>query len=200
MPAPGPGSVSDRSSSRSSLSSPWGSAPSTPPSPAGPASTLPARSEPPGPCGSSTSPRSAPVHRARSSSAGTRRDRRERRSAGQARRVSRDRQDRQVRQAQPASRRSISRKSPTASPSPPTDTEANVTCPAGKVVGGGFEQQAYDVIVTDSRPEGVNSWHVYAKNTVGNAQPVIVWAICMTTDPSAVIATASHFKVAKKHK
>ena len=75
-----------------------------------------------------------------------------------------------------------------------------VTCPAGKVVGGGFAQSGYGAIITDSRPSGNNAWVVYAKNTVAVATTVDVYAICMTTDPSAVIARASNFTPAKKHK
>ena len=75
-----------------------------------------------------------------------------------------------------------------------------VTCPAGKVVGGGFGQGAYGAIITDSRPSGINAWIVYAKNTAASVATVSIYAICMTTDPSAVIARASNFTPAKKHK
>ena len=56
--------------------------------------------------------------------------------------------------------------------------------------------------ITDSLPQGVNSWHVFGLNTDASPHSVLVYAICITTDPSAVIATASHFKGAspKKHR
>ena len=76
-----------------------------------------------------------------------------------------------------------------------------VTCPAGKVVGGGFSQPSFDVAITNSRPEGVNGWRVWAINSnLAESRSVTAYAICMTTDPSAVIARASNFTPAKKHK
>ena len=72
------------------------------------------------------------------------------------------------------------------------------TCPAGKVVGGGFSADLADVKITQSRPEGVNGWLVDGTNAGINTWFVTIYAICMTTDPSTVIATASKSKVAKK--
>ena len=78
-------------------------------------------------------------------------------------------------------------------------------CPAGKVVGGGFDQgeagnSQANSIITESRPINGNAWRVYARYTAETgAGYVTVHAICMTTDPSAVIATASRKSPGKKH-
>ena len=55
--------------------------------------------------------------------------------------------------------------------------------------------------VTDSYPVDGDTWLVYVINSDVNPHDVPVDAICMTTEPSTVIATASKgFKVAKKGK
>jgi hypothetical protein len=74
------------------------------------------------------------------------------------------------------------------------------TCPAGKVVGGGFQNEGALAFATDSYPGGPTSWRSEAYNSGGVDSTLLVYAICMTTDPVAVIARASNFKVSKKHK
>ena len=71
------------------------------------------------------------------------------------------------------------------------------TCPAGRAVAGGYTQVNIDVLFTESIPSG-NGWAVTAHNTGGVPRSVTVYAVCMSTDPSTVIATASKSKVAKK--
>jgi len=57
------------------------------------------------------------------------------------------------------------------------------------------------VLIADSHPSGSNGWIVYGSNpNPALARNLDIYAICMTTDPSAVIAKASNFKVSKKHK
>jgi hypothetical protein len=84
------------------------------------------------------------------------------------------------------------------------DGSAAITCPAGKVVGGGFTLASGDyalVNFTMSRPTGSTEWRVAARNASPSLDATIgAFAICMTTDPSAVIARTSNFKVSKKHK
>jgi hypothetical protein len=81
---------------------------------------------------------------------------------------------------------------------------AAVTCPAGRVVGGGFTlASGSDSLVnfTMSRPTGSTEWRVAARNGSPSQDATIgAFAICMTTDPAAVIATASKSKVGKRHK
>ena len=78
---------------------------------------------------------------------------------------------------------------------------ATVVCPAGKVVGGGFSSDSSgNVIVTDSRPEG-NGWRIEAANIGGTyAQTVGTYAVCLTTDPAAVIAKVASTAAGKKHR
>jgi hypothetical protein len=64
-------------------------------------------------------------------------------------------------------------------------------CPAGKVIGGGYGQPGSVLTIADSRPEGVNAWTVEASNNTSTANSVTVYAICMTTEPSAGLVTAS---------
>ena len=64
-----------------------------------------------------------------------------------------------------------------------TNASDTVICPAGRVVGGGFSQHAYDVNITDSRPQGVNAWRVWADNTGATDRLVRAYAVCMTTEP-----------------
>ena len=66
--------------------------------------------------------------------------------------------------------------------------------------GAASVRVAYGAIITDSRPSGPNAWIVFAKNTLAAPATVTIYALCMTTDPSAVIARASNFTPAKKHK
>ena len=80
---------------------------------------------------------------------------------------------------------------------PNGELSVKAVCPAGKVVGGGF--QLGDVVnVTSSNPEGSDAWRVVGRNTTAFNQAGTAWAICMTTEPSTVIATASKAKNAKK--
>jgi len=74
------------------------------------------------------------------------------------------------------------------------------TCPAGKVVGGGFQNEGALAFATDSYPGGPTSWRAEAYNSGVVNSTLLVYAVCMTTDPSAVIATASKARVGKKHK
>jgi hypothetical protein len=77
----------------------------------------------------------------------------------------------------------------------------DVTCPSGKVIGGGFGQYQSWLDITDSFPLNANTWRVYARN-LDTASPhsVLVYAVCMTTDPGTVIAKApDSFQIAKKH-
>jgi hypothetical protein len=56
------------------------------------------------------------------------------------------------------------------------------------------------VVVTDSRPDG-NGWRVEAANVDGNyAQTVGLYAMCLTTDPAAVIAKVATTQHGKKHR
>ena len=57
-----------------------------------------------------------------------------------------------------------------------------VICPVGRVVGGGFSQSAYDVHITDSRPQGTNAWRVWADNPGESDRLVTAYAVCMTTE------------------
>ena len=57
-----------------------------------------------------------------------------------------------------------------------------VLCPVGRVVGGGFSQSAYDVHITDSRPQGFNAWRVWADNPGESDRLVTAYAVCMTTE------------------
>ena len=77
-----------------------------------------------------------------------------------------------------------------------------VTCQTGhKVTGGGFSQpEAYDLIITDSKPSGLNGWQVYAMNNGPDARTVDIYAICMNTTPAIVIAKAPGFKTASPKK
>ena len=71
------------------------------------------------------------------------------------------------------------------------------TCPAGKVTGGGYYDVNVGTAVIDSYPNTLNSWQVFV-NTPGAQDTIYVYAICMTTDPSSVIASLS--PAAKKGK
>jgi len=64
-----------------------------------------------------------------------------------------------------------------------TNASDTVICPTGRVVGGGFSQNAYDVHITDSRPQSVNAWRVWADNTGATDRLVTAYAVCMTTEP-----------------
>lgn len=63
-----------------------------------------------------------------------------------------------------------------------TNTSDTVICPVGRVVGGGFSQSAYDVHITDSRPQGINAWRVWADNPGATDRLVTAYAVCMTTE------------------
>ena len=54
-----------------------------------------------------------------------------------------------------------------------------VTCPMGRVVGGGF-QASSDVIITLSYPSAADQWQV-AGHSLSGPRPVFAWAICLTT-------------------
>jgi hypothetical protein len=81
---------------------------------------------------------------------------------------------------------------------------ATATCPAGKVVGGGFTQDDAGMVdILRSWPINPSTWQVQGFN-FDLAGPTHIhtfqaYAICMTTDPGTVIATAGKgFKIAKK--
>jgi len=81
---------------------------------------------------------------------------------------------------------------------PPNDfTNTTVDCPAGKVVGGGFNA-ATDVTVFFSYAADADTWWVSGRNPSNQNRVLQAYAICMTTEPSTVIATASKSKVAKR--
>jgi hypothetical protein len=59
------------------------------------------------------------------------------------------------------------------------------TCPAGKVTGGGWYQSAFNLTVTDSRPEGANAWKVwFTKTDAVDGNTMTVYAICLTANPA----------------
>ena len=70
-------------------------------------------------------------------------------------------------------------------------------CPAGKVVGGGFLSQ-FNVGYYGSWPYDADTWAVGWQKLGAGGATVYAYAICMTTEPSTVIATSSKSKVAKK--
>ena len=79
--------------------------------------------------------------------------------------------------------------------------DANVTCPSGKVVGGGHVQTGpVTANLLGSKPISSNTWQASVYNPALADATVTAYAICMTTDPGTIIATASKGKVAKKHK
>ena len=82
---------------------------------------------------------------------------------------------------------------------PPNDfTNTSVDCPAGKVVGGGFNA-ATDVNVFFSNAVDADTWWVGGRNPSNENKVLQAYAICMTTEPGTVIATASKgYKVAKR--
>jgi len=73
----------------------------------------------------------------------------------------------------------------------------SATCPAGKVVGGGFSQTLYDMRITDSRPLGGDTWQVYATNLEATDRWITAYAICMTT-PGVAIASKGDMTPAGK--
>jgi hypothetical protein len=80
---------------------------------------------------------------------------------------------------------------------PPGFTGGTVaTCSAGKVVGGGVRSDISVMPVEDSYPSGPTTWQVNVRNTGTDAANVFAEAICMTTEPSTVIAKVG--KGAKK--
>jgi hypothetical protein len=86
---------------------------------------------------------------------------------------------------------------------PGSGVNAQVDCPAGKVAGGGFFANLVNsesqVEVTQSYALDSDSWVARGHNDGTIAWNLQAFAICMTTDPGTVIATASKgFKVAKK--
>lgn len=73
-----------------------------------------------------------------------------------------------------------------------TSESFSVPCPAGsKVVGGGFDSTFGSLRADTSRPSGANGWTASAYNASTAADILGVYAICMTTDPSAVIASVT---------
>jgi hypothetical protein len=71
-------------------------------------------------------------------------------------------------------------------------------CPSGKVIGGGFDAGAPGKVIA-SFPASATAWRVTYDNNTGVSQPLGVYAICLTTEPSTVLATASKkVKIAKK--
>jgi len=73
-----------------------------------------------------------------------------------------------------------------------------IDCPAGKVVGGGFGQFDYDVRIADSRPVAGVSWWVEARNLGASNRTLDVYAICMSTTPSAALASKGSVKTSGK--
>jgi hypothetical protein len=81
---------------------------------------------------------------------------------------------------------------------PPNDfTNVTVDCPAGIVIGGGFNA-ATDVNVHFSYAADADTWWVGGRNPSTQNRVLQAFAVCLTTDPGTVIATASKGKVAKK--
>jgi hypothetical protein len=73
------------------------------------------------------------------------------------------------------------------------------TCPdSARVTGGGYYQSAFNLKVTDSRPEGSSAWKVWATKLDSNEATLTVYAICMSAYPTAVVANTSTFTPAKK--
>ena len=60
-----------------------------------------------------------------------------------------------------------------------------VTCPLGRVVGGGF-QASSDVVITLSYPSAPDQWQV-AGHSLSGTRPIFAWAVCMSMEPGAVI-------------
>jgi len=79
---------------------------------------------------------------------------------------------------------------------------SQVSCPAGKVVGGGADGEPNaDIHLVDSFAWDATKWFARGKNThPTDTRTLQAFAICMTTEPGAVIAKASKFKPAKKGK
>jgi hypothetical protein len=77
-------------------------------------------------------------------------------------------------------------------------SDMSVTCPAGKVVGGGFRVDGGIVDVFRSYPVTATRWSVSVQNVTGFSSTITVYAICMTTEPSTVIAKVG--KGAKKRR
>jgi hypothetical protein len=72
---------------------------------------------------------------------------------------------------------------------------AGASCPAGSVlVGGGFGQSQYNVLVTDSRYLGdPNEWWVTGRHTgvpTTSNTTLYAFALCLSVDPSGAITTA----------
>ena len=75
-----------------------------------------------------------------------------------------------------------------------------VGCPAGtKVVGGGFGQPEYDVVITDSLPYD-NGWQVYGENRGTLARDVDAYVLCLSTNPSSGLASKGNIRPASKAK
>ena len=51
-------------------------------------------------------------------------------------------------------------------------------CTSVLIIGSGPN----DVLITDSRPQGINAWRVWADNTGTTDRLVAAYAVCMTTE------------------
>jgi len=73
-----------------------------------------------------------------------------------------------------------------------TITSVVAPCPAGsKVVGGGFQGVEPTTAVRDSRPSSATAWLVRVHNAGSSADNLSAYAVCMATEPAAVIASLS---------
>ena len=58
----------------------------------------------------------------------------------------------------------------------------SVSCPAGKVVGGGFSHIVANLQVIESRPHGIYTWRISWLQTSGEDSVLTAYAICMITN------------------
>jgi len=78
-------------------------------------------------------------------------------------------------------------------PVPSGETRTAIaTCPAGKAVGGGYSLGTdwEDLAIEISAPH-TNGWQAAAFNWAVYEKPIFAFAVCMTTEPGAVIARLS---------
>ena len=81
---------------------------------------------------------------------------------------------------------------------PGTSDYAIAVCPAGgKVVGGGFTQDAASaIVVTDSGPDAVDAWVVWGTNPDVEPRGLSAYALCMTTTPTASLSSKGGVQIA----
>jgi len=65
---------------------------------------------------------------------------------------------------------------------PGTRGNLSVSCPAGKVVGGGFSHVGPNLQVLESRPDGIYAWRVSWLQTSADDTVLYAYAICMITN------------------